>query len=197
MSDWSHRDGPRPGARPETTSPRGAWLVRTVFAAAVPTKDDRGPDGIPPRRLPSRVHKSATGTTCDRPNCQRSFDTTGRSDPPRWGNHAGRLRRLPLLFSSAARVIITENPPRSTAHPKILQDSRGPWGATGGAGSRGTRWSRVAWNVDRPRQRTSPASNGRPGPVRAIRRDEGSREPGRELGSSPPREIDPGWRRGG
>src|SRR3954447_24883189 len=79
---------------------------------------------------------------------------------------------------------------------KFFQDSRARWGATGGAGSRGTRWSRVAWNVDRPRTAIVPhveraARFGRIDATKAR----GSR--GGSLARVPRATIDPGWRRGG
>src|SRR4051794_15227840 len=77
-----------PGHAPSRPPPRGSGWCEPSPPRPPQPKDDHGPDGDPPRRLPSRVHKSATGTTCDRPNCQRTGlastpDATGRSDLPR------------------------------------------------------------------------------------------------------------------
>ena len=103
--------GCRPGQAP-ALPPRDAWLVLPSPPRTRPNRDGRGPDASAPRRLPSRVHStnSATGTTCDRPNCQRTDLIATLTAPagvtfPKLGCHAGRQHRIGCFSRRLALVV--------------------------------------------------------------------------------------------
>ncbi|MEA2631938.1 MAG: hypothetical protein QOE66_2157 [Chloroflexota bacterium] len=149
ISDWSHRDGLRPGQAP-TSCPRDAWLVLPSPPHARPNRDGRGPDASAPRRLPSRVHI---------PFCYwhdlRSTELSKKPPtPPAGGTLPFRVvtpadsLNSPYSFSRAARVMITVKSPKSTPPIRIHSNFRnqGVAGAprNSGVAPRGTSIEQVA-----------------------------------------------------